>query len=84
MARPLVMSRAGRYTHNHKTYQNSIQHGCSSSEWRTGLEATETYAPHMQAAGYTLGFFGTARLVSSLLLWYLQLCDDFPSMDGVL
>jgi hypothetical protein len=46
-----------RYTHNHRTLQNSGPTGCASAEWVTSVEPL-TYAPHLLAAGYRTAFFG--------------------------
>ena len=47
-----------RYTHNHRTLQNSGPTGCASVEWVTSVEPL-TYAPHLLAAGYRAAFLAS-------------------------
>lgn len=46
-----------RYTHNHRTLQNSGATGCASGDWISDGEYN-AYAPHLAAAGYRTAFFG--------------------------
>lgn len=47
----------GKYTHNHHTYENSVDTGCNGPEWRQENEK-KTIGVYMSAAGYTTGYFG--------------------------
>merc|ERR1712013_168130 len=47
----------GRYLHNTGVRNNTVSGGCSSSEWREGLE-TQTFAAKLQKTGYTTMYAG--------------------------
>ena len=47
----------GKFVHNHHTYENSVEKGCSAPSWRTQNE-NKTMGAYMTAAGYKTGFFG--------------------------
>jgi len=48
----------GRYLHNTGVRNNTVSGGCSSSDWREGLEAQDTFAVRLQKAGYTTMYAG--------------------------
>jgi len=48
----------GRYLHNTGVRNNTVDGGCSSSDWREGLEAKNTFAVSLQQAGYTTMYAG--------------------------
>ena len=52
----------GKYTHNHHTYENTVQRGCDAPSWRT-LNENTTMGPYMSMAGYKTGFFGELKHV---------------------
>jgi len=47
----------GRYLHNTGVRNNTVAGGCSSSEWRDGLEG-QTFAAKLQKAGYSTMYAG--------------------------
>jgi N-acetylglucosamine-6-sulfatase len=47
----------GKYTHNHHTYENTVERGCDAPSWRT-LNENKTMGPYMSMAGYKTGYFG--------------------------
>ena len=48
----------GKYTHNHKTYENNVGRGCNAQSWRD-MNEQKTIGAYMTKAGYRTGFFGT-------------------------
>ena len=48
----------GKYTHNHHTFENSVEKGCSAPSWRT-LNENKTMGAYMSMAGYKTAFFGS-------------------------
>lgn len=48
---------SGRYTHNHEVRDNDIEGNCSSIQWQQNVEPY-TYAPVVEAAGYTTFYAG--------------------------
>jgi arylsulfatase A-like enzyme len=55
----------GKYTHNHRTYENSVEKGCAAPSWRQ-LNENKTMGPYMSMAGYKTAFFG--KLVIALYM----------------
>ena len=47
----------GKYTHNHKTYENTVERGCDAPSWRL-LNENKTMGLYMSMAGYKTAFFG--------------------------
>ncbi|XP_065835634.1 N-acetylglucosamine-6-sulfatase-like [Oscarella lobularis] len=47
----------GKYTHNHKTYENNVGRGCNAQSWRD-MNEQKTIGAYMTKAGYRTGFFG--------------------------
>lgn len=48
---------SGKYTHNHRTLQNSQTQGCASDFWVRSIEP-RAYPAYLAAAGYRTAFFG--------------------------
>ena len=53
----------GKYVHNHHTFENSVERGCSSPSWRE-LNEQKTIGAYMSQAGYDTAFFGQYPLPS--------------------
>ncbi|XP_065363312.1 N-acetylglucosamine-6-sulfatase-like [Calliphora vicina] len=48
---------SGRYQHNHRTWNNSLEGGCNGLHWHSQIEM-KTLAPTLKSAGYTNFFAG--------------------------
>ena len=63
LACPFPLSRVrssiltGKYVHNHGTYENNVESGCSAPSWRA-LNEYKTMGAYMSKAGYKTGLFG--------------------------
>ena len=68
----------GKYVHNHKTYENSVQEGCDAPSWRK-LNEEKTIAAYMSKAGYQTGLFGTYILTTVLRSIFINLL--FPQLQ---
>ena len=59
----------GKFVHNHHTYENSVEKGCSAPSWRSEHES-KTVGAYMTAAGYKTGFFGKIKCANVTDLSY--------------
>ena len=61
----------GKYTHNHHTYENTVERGCDAPSWRT-LNENKTMGPYMSMAGYKTGFFGEYSIINDQFISWMS------------
>lgn len=78
VSRSSIMS--GRYVHNHRVHNNSLNGGCSNTIWQSKIEPT-CLAVHIKNAGYTTFYNG--KYLNNMALKMLVVLNIYH-LDGII